>query len=56
MSSILDLKTPHQDTPPALSPRLAEMKRRIRAGEHHPLRTTEEQGNSAPDNMEIRVI
>jgi formate C-acetyltransferase len=41
MSSILDCLTSNQGHEPGLPPRLAEMKRRIRAGEHHPLRATE---------------
>jgi formate C-acetyltransferase len=44
MSNPVEPRTPNQGMAPdlpALPPRLAEMKRRIRAGEHHVLRTTE---------------
>jgi len=43
MSNPVEPRTPNQGMAPdlpALPPRLAEMKRRIRAGEHHVLRTT----------------
>ena len=51
MNAILELR---QAALPKLSPRLAEMKRRIRAGEHHRFRSTQTRWTSWP-NASARV-